>query len=60
MIPVPPTVVGRASPERPTERVPFVVMGPPPTAKKASAEAMLTEVTVPEPGEAGAMVVDAP
>ncbi len=52
--PVPPAEVGRAEPDRPTERVPLVVMGPPPTAKKASGEVMLTDVTVPEPGVDGA------
>mgnify|MGYP007032617188 CR=1 FL=1 len=52
--PVPPTEVGRAEPDRPIERVPLVVMGPPPTAKKESGEAMLTEVTVPDPGVDGA------
>ena len=54
MRPVPPAAVGRADPDRPTDRVPLVVMGPPPTEKKAFAEAMLTEVTVPEPGVEGA------
>ena len=54
MSPVPPTVVGRADPDRATDRVPLVVMGPPPTAKKAFGEEMLTEVTVPEPGVEGA------
>lgn len=52
--PVPPEEVGRAEPDRPNDKVPVEVMGPPLTDRKG-ADAVLVDmdVTVPEPGAAG-------